>query len=98
MFSVSCWSHFEQYPVKLLIISSSIFNQEINHLHAASVLMTVIMILAFLTSIAIARRIMIATSVLKVCTVLNLLVSHVNHFIKWIFYWGLQLTYALMHS
>jgi hypothetical protein len=82
MFSASCWCPFEQYPVKLLIISSSIFIQEINHLHAASVLMTVIMILAFLTSIAIARRIMIATSVLKVCTLLNLLVSHVDHFIK----------------
>ncbi|KAJ1266751.1 hypothetical protein BS78_07G002000 [Paspalum vaginatum] len=44
----------------------SIGGREINHLHAASVLMTVIMILAFLTSIAIARRIMVATSVLKV--------------------------------
>nr|TKW08025.1 hypothetical protein SEVIR_6G001500v2 [Setaria viridis] len=42
----------------------NIGGREINHLHAASVLMTVIMILAFLTSIAIARR--IATSVLKV--------------------------------
>jgi choline transporter-like protein 2/4/5 len=44
----------------------NIGGREINHLHAASVLMTVIMILAFLTSIAIARRILIATSVLKV--------------------------------
>ncbi|CAO2186539.1 unnamed protein product [Urochloa humidicola] len=44
----------------------NIGGREINHLHAASVLMTVIMILAFLTSIAIARRILVATSVLKV--------------------------------
>ncbi|KAG2580864.1 hypothetical protein PVAP13_6KG263200 [Panicum virgatum] len=44
----------------------NIGGREINHLHAASVLMTIIMILAFLTSIAIARRILVATSVLKV--------------------------------
>ncbi|KAL3849375.1 hypothetical protein ACJIZ3_011257 [Penstemon smallii] len=40
--------------------------REVNHLHAAAVLMTVLMIVAFLCSIAIARRILMATSVLKV--------------------------------
>lgn len=80
MFSATCWCNFEQYPAKLLVISSFIFHpQEINHLHAASVLMTVIMILSFLTSLAIARRILIATSVLKVCAVLNPLALHVGH-------------------
>ncbi|TVU43850.1 hypothetical protein EJB05_10350 [Eragrostis curvula] len=44
----------------------SIGGREINHLHLAAVLMTAIMIIAFLTSIAIARRILRATSVLKV--------------------------------
>ncbi|KAF7109450.1 hypothetical protein CFC21_109714 [Triticum aestivum] len=46
----------------------SIGGREINHLHAAAVLMTVVMIIAFLTSIAIVRRILIETSttVLKV--------------------------------
>ncbi|KAF0899544.1 hypothetical protein E2562_020751 [Oryza meyeriana var. granulata] len=44
----------------------SIGGREINHLHVAAVLMTIIMIIAFLTSIAIVRRILIATSVLKV--------------------------------
>lgn len=44
----------------------SISGREINHLHVAAVLMTVVMIIAFLTSIAIVRRILIATSVLKV--------------------------------
>lgn len=80
MFSATCWCHFVQYYATLFGISSFIFHQEINHLHAASVLMTVIMILAFLTSIAIARR--IATSVLKVCTVINPLASYVDHFVK----------------
>ena len=44
--------------------------QEISHLHAATVLMTVIMIIAFLSSIAIVRRILIATPVLKVSNLL----------------------------
>lgn len=39
--------------------------QELNHLHAAAVFMTVLMIVAFLSSIAIVRRILMATSVLK---------------------------------
>lgn len=40
--------------------------RELNHLHAAAVLMTAIMIVAVLSSIAIVRRILMATSVLKV--------------------------------
>ncbi|CAA0808497.1 Plasma-membrane choline transporter family protein [Striga hermonthica] len=40
--------------------------REINHLHAAAVFMTALMIAAFLSSIAIVRRILMATSVLKV--------------------------------
>ncbi|KAI3457473.1 hypothetical protein Pfo_014136 [Paulownia fortunei] len=40
--------------------------RELNHLHAAAVLMTILMIVAFLSSIAIVRRILMATSVLKV--------------------------------
>lgn len=40
--------------------------QELNHLRAIAVLMTVVMIVAFLSSIAIVRRILMATSVLKV--------------------------------
>ncbi|XP_052151331.1 choline transporter protein 1-like [Oryza glaberrima] len=43
-----------------------ITGREISHLHAATVVMTVVMIIAFLTSIAIIRRILIATPVLKV--------------------------------
>ncbi|XP_051151949.1 choline transporter protein 1 [Andrographis paniculata] len=41
-------------------------SRELNHLHAAAVFMTVLMIVAFLSSIAIVRRILMATSVLKV--------------------------------
>lgn len=44
----------------------NITGREISHLRAATILMTIVMIVAFLTSIAIARRILIATSVLKV--------------------------------
>nr|XP_027061927.1 choline transporter protein 1-like isoform X1 [Coffea arabica] len=40
--------------------------RELSHLHAAAVLMTAIMIIAVLSSIAIVRRILMATSVLKV--------------------------------
>ncbi|XP_057771812.1 choline transporter protein 1 isoform X2 [Salvia miltiorrhiza] len=40
--------------------------RELNHLHAAAVFMTILMIVAFLSSIAIVRRILMATSVLKV--------------------------------
>lgn len=43
--------------------------QELGHLHAAAVLMTVVMIVAFLSSIAIVRRILMATSVLKASTI-----------------------------
>ncbi|KAL0362697.1 UNVERIFIED_CONTAM: Choline transporter protein 1 [Sesamum calycinum] len=39
--------------------------RELNHLHAAAVFMTVLMIVAFLSSIAVVRRILMATSVLK---------------------------------
>ncbi|KAL2245908.1 choline transporter-like protein 2 [Sesamum indicum] len=40
--------------------------RELNHLHAAAVFMTVLMVVAFLSSIAVVRRILMATSVLKV--------------------------------
>ena len=40
--------------------------QEISHLHTVTILMTAVMIIAFLSSIAIVRRILIATPVLKV--------------------------------
>ncbi|KAA8526840.1 hypothetical protein F0562_008931 [Nyssa sinensis] len=40
--------------------------RELNHLRAAAVLMTIVMIVAILSSIAIVRRILMATSVLKV--------------------------------
>ncbi|GFP96716.1 choline transporter-like protein 2 [Phtheirospermum japonicum] len=40
--------------------------RELSHLHAAAVFMTALMIVAFLSSIAIVRRILMATSVLKV--------------------------------
>ncbi|XP_042948629.1 choline transporter protein 1 isoform X3 [Carya illinoinensis] len=43
-----------------------VFGREINHLRAAAVLMTFIMVVAVLTSIVIVRRIIMATSVLKV--------------------------------
>lgn len=46
----------------------SIF-QELHHLRAVAVLMTFIMVVAVLTSIAIVRRILMATSVLKVSMV-----------------------------
>ncbi|CDP05904.1 unnamed protein product [Coffea canephora] len=42
--------------------------RELSHLHAAAVLMTAIMIIAVLSSIAIVRRILMATSVLKAST------------------------------
>ncbi|XP_010940430.1 choline transporter protein 1 isoform X2 [Elaeis guineensis] len=44
----------------------NISGREINHIRAVAVLMTIVMIVAFLSSIAIIRRILIATSVLKV--------------------------------
>ncbi|XP_078176050.1 plasma-membrane choline transporter family protein [Carex rostrata] len=44
----------------------NITGREISHLRAITILMTIVMIIAFLTSLAIARRIFIATSVLKV--------------------------------
>lgn len=43
-----------------------ISGREQNHLHAVAVLMTIVMVVAILSSIAIARRILMATSVLKV--------------------------------
>ncbi|URE19049.1 Plasma-membrane choline transporter [Musa troglodytarum] len=43
-----------------------ISGREINHIRAVAVLMTIVMIIAFLSSLAIIRRILIATSVLKV--------------------------------
>ncbi|EPS61834.1 hypothetical protein M569_12959 [Genlisea aurea] len=39
--------------------------RELSHLHVAAVIMTVVMIISFLSSIAILRRILMATSVLK---------------------------------
>ncbi|KAG0460573.1 hypothetical protein HPP92_020870 [Vanilla planifolia] len=44
----------------------SISGREINHLHAMAVFMTIVMIISILSSIAIIRRILMATSVLKV--------------------------------
>ncbi|XP_019443957.1 PREDICTED: choline transporter-like protein 2 [Lupinus angustifolius] len=43
-----------------------VFGRELTHLRAATVLMTFIMVVSVLTSIAIVRRILMATSVLKV--------------------------------
>uniref|UniRef100_A0A6M2F9S7 Choline transporter-like protein n=1 Tax=Populus davidiana TaxID=266767 RepID=A0A6M2F9S7_9ROSI len=43
-----------------------VFGRELNHLRAAAVLMTFIMVVSILTSIAIVHRILMATSVLKV--------------------------------
>ncbi|KAK5844563.1 choline transporter protein 1 [Gossypium arboreum] len=43
-----------------------VFGRELNHLRAAAILMTFIMVLSILTSIAIVRRILMGTSVLKV--------------------------------
>lgn len=40
--------------------------QELKHLQAVAVLMTIVMIISVLSSIAIVRRILMATSVLKV--------------------------------
>ncbi|KAK7833485.1 choline transporter protein 1 [Quercus suber] len=51
-----------------------IFGREIHHIRAVAVLMTFIMIVAVLTSIAIVRRILMATSVLK-ATALHLFSS-----------------------
>ncbi|XP_020240179.1 choline transporter protein 1 [Cajanus cajan] len=44
----------------------SVFGRELTHIRAVTILMTFIMIVAILTSIAIVRRILMATSVLKV--------------------------------
>lgn len=43
-----------------------VYGREINHLRAITILMTFVMVVAILTSIAIIRRIIMATSVLKV--------------------------------
>ncbi|KAG4161401.1 hypothetical protein ERO13_D01G052400v2 [Gossypium hirsutum] len=43
-----------------------VFGRELNHLRAAAILMTFVMVLSILTSIAIVRRILMGTSVLKV--------------------------------
>ncbi|MBA0606529.1 hypothetical protein Godav_018981 [Gossypium davidsonii] len=42
-----------------------VFGRELNHLRAAAILMTFVMVLSILTSIAIVRRILMGTSVLK---------------------------------
>ncbi|RWW34231.1 hypothetical protein GW17_00001013 [Ensete ventricosum] len=53
-------------------ISGRVYSmQEINHIRAVAVLMTIVMIIAFLSSLAIVRRILIATSVLKVIMILK---------------------------
>nr|GMD84086.1 choline transporter-like protein 2 [Ipomoea batatas] len=54
--------------------------RELNHLHAAAVLMTIIMVIAFLSSIAIVRRILMATSVLKASSKHHdiIMLSHFN--------------------
>ncbi|KAK7313039.1 hypothetical protein VNO77_37383 [Canavalia gladiata] len=44
----------------------SVFGRELTHIRAVTILMTFIMVVAILTSIAIIRRILMATSVLKV--------------------------------
>ncbi|KAH9650778.1 Choline transporter protein 1 [Citrus sinensis] len=46
-----------------------VYGREINHLRAVTILMTFVMIVAILTSIAIIRRIIMATSVLKASTI-----------------------------
>ncbi|GMJ10193.1 choline transporter-like 1 [Hibiscus trionum] len=43
-----------------------VFGRELNHLRAAAILMTFVMVLSVLTSIAVIRRILMGTSVLKV--------------------------------
>ncbi|GLT83357.1 hypothetical protein SLE2022_016500 [Rubroshorea leprosula] len=43
-----------------------VFGRELNHLHAAAIIMSFVMVVSILTSIAIVRRILMATSVLKV--------------------------------
>ncbi|XVF04195.1 hypothetical protein REPUB_Repub05bG0061400 [Reevesia pubescens] len=43
-----------------------VFGRELNHLRAVAILMTSVMVVSILTSIAIVRRILMATSVLKV--------------------------------
>ncbi|KAK6230529.1 hypothetical protein QUC31_002047 [Theobroma cacao] len=43
-----------------------VFGRELNHLRAVAILMTFVMVVSILTSIAIVRRILMATSVLKV--------------------------------
>ncbi|CAN6487232.1 unnamed protein product [Victoria cruziana] len=46
----------------------SISGREVNHLRATAILMTVVMVIALISSIAIIRRILMATSVLKVAS------------------------------
>ncbi|XP_073299276.1 choline transporter protein 1-like [Primulina huaijiensis] len=48
----------------------------VNHLHAVAVLMTVVMIISLLSSIAIDRRVFMATSVLKVCSSFAFIVAN----------------------
>ncbi|KAM7278801.1 hypothetical protein ACFE04_005935 [Oxalis oulophora] len=43
-----------------------VFGRELNHFHAAAVIMTFVMVVSLLTSVAIVRRILMGTSVLKV--------------------------------
>lgn len=55
-----------------------LFIQEVSHLHAAAVLMTVVMVVAILSSIAIVRRILMATSVLKASQIPGLHILYCN--------------------
>lgn len=54
----------------LIPITQLTIVQELNHMRAAAVLMTFVMVVSVLTSIAIIRRIIMATSVLKASTIL----------------------------
>lgn len=61
------WSFVTESCFENSVIHSNIyFSQELSHLRAVAVLMTVLMIVSLLSSIAIVRRILMATSVLKV--------------------------------
>ncbi|THG20382.1 hypothetical protein TEA_013224 [Camellia sinensis var. sinensis] len=67
----------------------NVSTRELNHLHAAAVLMTVVMIVSILSSIAIVRRILMATSVAaKVIGEVHLLIFFpvIPYFILAIFY------------
>lgn len=66
--------------VGIMYLDSIMPFQAVNHLHVVSVLMTVVLIISLLSCIAIVRRILMATSVLKVSSSIFTMVWKIAYF------------------